>query len=58
MRCSACKFWVKSQAYGNHCTCMGMRPCDRDRRDKRSEHRKKHNKRNRKYNNNNDNELI
>ena len=52
MKCSACKFWMKSQMHGNHCTCLGRKPCDRDRRDKVAEHRKKHNRRNRKYSNN------
>lgn len=56
MKCSACNFWKKSQMHGNHCVCMGPRPCDRDRREKRNEHRKKRNRRNRKYKNY-DNEL-
>lgn len=52
MKCSACKFWKRSQLQGSYCTCMGRKPCDRDRRDKIKEHRKKHDRRNRKYDNN------
>ena len=49
MKCSACMYWKKSQMHGNHCVCMGPRPCDRDRRDKMNEHRRKHNQRHRRW---------
>jgi hypothetical protein len=54
MKCSACKFWVKSQMHGNHCVCTGVKPCERDRREKVEDHYKKRNRRHRKYNNNDD----
>lgn len=49
-------FWKKSQMHGNHCTCMGRKPCERDRREKVEDHYKKRNRRHRRYNND-DNEL-
>lgn len=57
MKCSACKFWVKSQMHGNHCTCMGRKPCERDRREKVEDHYKKRNRRHRRYDNNDNEEF-
>jgi hypothetical protein len=41
MKCSGCKFYKKSKVYGNHCICMGTKPCDVDRNNKISKHYKK-----------------
>ena len=27
MKCSKCKFFIKSKMLGNHCGCMGIKPC-------------------------------
>ena len=32
MKCSGCKFYVKSKVIGNHCTCRGDKPCERIKR--------------------------
>lgn len=49
MRCSACMFWKRSQLHGSHCTCMGRKPCERDRREKVEGHYKKRNRRHRRW---------
>ena len=41
MKCSECKFWQKSKMYGNHCRCLGTKPCDVDRNYKQYKARKK-----------------
>lgn len=28
MKCSKCKFFIKSRMQGNHCGCMGVKPCE------------------------------
>ena len=47
MKCRSCKFYIISKMQGNHCGCMGTKPCDRDRKYK--ERRGKQNKRRNKY---------
>lgn len=59
MKCSACKFWKRSTMHGSHCTCMGRKPCERDRRNKVEGHYKKRNKRHRRWDNKDrDNNVI
>ena len=42
MKCSECRYWVKSKVYGNGCSCMfSERPCEKDRRDKQRKQRNK-----------------
>ena len=36
MKCSTCKFYVKSKAYGNGCAYRGNKPCDIERKRKSS----------------------
>lgn len=45
MKCSECKYWVKSKVYGNHCSFRGwLKPCDAERRKKADKSRKKRHK--------------
>lgn len=32
MKCSSCRFYIKSKLQGNHCGCMGIKPCDTERK--------------------------
>ena len=32
MKCSNCKYYVRSKVYGNSCSCAGSKPCDTERR--------------------------
>lgn len=41
MKCSGCKFYVKSRTYGNSCSCRGTKPCDVARIKAKREHGKK-----------------
>lgn len=41
MKCSECRFWQKSKMYGNHCRCLGTKPCEVDRHDKQYKARKR-----------------
>lgn len=42
MKCSQCEYYIISKMQGNHCGCMGVRPCDVDyRRNKRDKLTKK-----------------
>lgn len=34
MKCTSCKFYVKSKTYGNGCACRGAKPCDVERKQK------------------------
>ena len=35
MKCSGCRFYLKSKINGNHCVCMGDKPCEMDYRTKK-----------------------
>lgn len=41
MKCSECKFWQKSNMYGNHCRCLCTKPCEQTRRYKSNQKRNK-----------------
>lgn len=28
MKCSTCKFYIKSKVYGNNCSCRNNKPCE------------------------------
>lgn len=34
MKCSSCRFYIKSKTYGNGCACQGVKPCDVERKQK------------------------
>lgn len=60
MKCSGCKFYVKSKVYGNSCSCRGVKPCDLQRNKVKRNHHSKIKKtkkekfNSRKYENNSD----
>ena len=39
MKCSQCRFYMRSKVYGNGCTCTGLKPCEVARKNK--EHKRK-----------------
>ena len=41
MKCSKCKFYIKSKTQGNHCGCMSNKPCDKERNKKENLRRKR-----------------
>ena len=41
MKCSKCKFYIISKMQGNHCGCMGNKPCDKRRKEKDNLRRKR-----------------
>lgn len=48
MKCSKCRFFVKTKLYGTTCGCQGVKPCEVQ---KRADERKSlRDKKNRKYN--------
>lgn len=44
MKCSSCRFYIKSKIQGNHCGCLGSKPCEAERK---QDKKKKLNKRKR-----------
>ena len=38
MKCSGCKYYMRSKVFGNGCSCKGVKPCDKERRAKRRKH--------------------
>ena len=34
MKCSQCRFYMRSKVYGNGCTCTGLKPCEVARKNK------------------------
>jgi hypothetical protein len=47
MKCSKCKYFVKTKLHGTTCGCQGVKPCEVER--KRKEHNKVRNKKKDRY---------
>lgn len=40
MKCSNCRFYIRSKVYGNSCSCRGLKPCEIERKEKYDKARK------------------